>query len=235
VSQGGQASAAGGASPGLRRIERNENKGDTSMEIPVGVDVICGTEVCGRSKFLVINPVNDQVTHLVVAEKAFPHMEHLVPLDYILSSTATSTQLRCSAKELAGMEDFMPTDYLDPAALEAITSYDEPVLLWPYGVHGNPQELADETHLPPGEVLIRRGSRVIATDGKIGKVDEFLINPLNDQISHIIMREGHLWGHKDVTIPVSQIERIADGVVHLKLDKHAVATLPGTPIKRKWK
>lgn len=205
------------------------------MEIPVGVDVICGTEVCGRSKYLVINPVNDQVTHLVVAEKTFPHARHLVPLDTVRSSTATSTRLRCSASELAGMDAFIPTDYLDPVELETLMSYSEPVLLWPYGVHGNPQELADTTHFPSGDVLIRRGSRVVASDGKIGKVDELLINPLNDQISHIILREGHLWGPKDVTIPVSQIEKIADGEIYLKLNKKAVATLPGTPVHRKWK
>ncbi|WP_054700240.1 PRC-barrel domain-containing protein [Desulfosarcina cetonica] len=76
---------------------------------------------------------------------------------------------------------------------------------------------------------------MVASDGKIGKVDEFLINPLNDQISHIVLREGHLWGPKDVTIPVSQIKRIDDGVVHLKMNKDTVAGLPGTPIKRKWK
>jgi uncharacterized protein YrrD len=205
------------------------------MEIPVGVDVICGTTVCGHSKYLVINPVNDQVTHLVVAEKAVPHREHLVPLDFILSSNATSTQLRCSVEALSEMDPFVETDYLNPIDLETITPYSEPVRLWPFGAHGNPQELAEITHFPPGEVLIRRGSPVMATDGKIGKVDEFLINPLNDQVSHIVMREGHLWGHKDVTIPVSQIERIADGVVSLKLDKHTVAALPGTSIERKWK
>ncbi len=74
------------------------------MEIPIGVEVICGTEVCGHSTRLVINPVNDQETHLVVAEKHFPNTEHLVPVRQILESTATSTQLRCGPKELAGMD-----------------------------------------------------------------------------------------------------------------------------------
>ena len=205
------------------------------MEIPVGVDVICGTAVCGRSKYLVINPVNDQVTHLVVAETALPHTEHLVPLDYILSSTATSTRLRCSPNELANLEPFMKNDCLNPLELEDVRFYSNSAMIGPYGAHGKPKELDNKTHFPSGEVLIRRGSQVIATDGKIGNVDELLINPLNDQISHIILREGHIWGHKDVTIPVSKIERIADGVVHLKLDKQTVATLPGTPIHRKWK
>ncbi|HKI53713.1 MAG TPA: PRC-barrel domain-containing protein, partial [Anaerolineales bacterium] len=86
-----------------------------------------------------------------------------------------------------------------------------------------------------GEVVIRRGAQVKATDGKVGKVDEFLINPVNGRITHLVMREGHLWGAKDVTIPVSEIEQIDDEVVHLKLDKQAISSLPTIPVKRKWK
>lgn len=205
------------------------------MEIPVGVDVICGTEVCGRSTYLLINPVNEQVTHLVVAEKSFPHIEYLVPIEWIIESTATSTRLRCSPRELAGMDMFMQSDYLKPDELEDPLFYQESVLLWPYGSLHTAQEQLNYEHFPAGDVAIRRGSPVKATDGKIGKVDEFLINPLNDYISHIVMREGHLWGAKDVTIPVSEIEKIDDDTVYLKLDKQTVAALPGTPIHRKWK
>ena len=43
---------------------------------------------------------------------------------------------------------------------------------------------------------------------------------------HLVLREGHLWGKKDVTIPLDQIDRIEEDVVHLKLDKAAVEHLP---------
>jgi len=204
------------------------------MEIPVGVEVICGSEVCGHSMYLLINPVNDQVTHLVVAEKSFPHTEHLVPIEWISESTATATRLHCSPDELAGLEMFMQSDYLKPDELEGPSTYDESVLLWPYCSYLNSQEELYE-HIPAGEVAIRRGSRVKATDGNIGTVDEFLINPLTDRISHIVMRKGHLWGAKDVSIPVSEIEKIDDDIVYLKLDRKTVAALHGRPIHRKWK
>jgi len=86
-----------------------------------------------------------------------------------------------------------------------------------------------------GEVVIRRGAQVRATDGKVGKVDEFLINPGNGLISHLVMREEHLWGAKDVTIPVSEIEKIDDEMVYLKLDKQTISSLPAIPVKCKWK
>ena len=75
------------------------------MDIPIGVDEACSTQVCGRSTYLVINPVNDRVTHLAVDEKDFPHSERLVPVDYIVESTPTSIRLRCMPRELVGMDN----------------------------------------------------------------------------------------------------------------------------------
>ena len=125
------------------------------MEIPVGVEVICGTQVCGRSMYIVINPVNDRVTHLVVAIKTFPHTKHLVPVDRIIKSTATSTQLRCSPTELAGMERFMETDFIKPDEVETSLPYGEPVLLWPYGSYRSDQMPLKYEYIPAGEVVIR--------------------------------------------------------------------------------
>ena len=93
----------------------------------------------------------------------------------------------------------------------------------------------EHERIPTGEVVIRRGTHVKATDGDVGKVDEFLVDPENDVITHLILREGHLWGKKDVTIPVSEIDKIAEEAVYLKLDKKAIETLPTVPISRKWK
>ena len=86
--------------------------------------------------------------------------------------------------------------------------------------------------IPPGELAVRRGARVEATDGHAGRVDEFLVNPEDGYITHLVLREGHLWGQKEVTVPVSQIDHIEDNAVHLKLDKHSVEVLPSIPIRR---
>jgi len=43
---------------------------------------------------------------------------------------------------------------------------------------------------------------------------------------------GSCTGDKDVTIPVSQIDRIKEGTVYLKLDRHAIELLPAVPVKR---
>ena len=46
------------------------------MEIPLQAQVECTDGLCGRSVYVLINPVTDQVTHLVVKEAVIRHGVH---------------------------------------------------------------------------------------------------------------------------------------------------------------
>ena len=50
------------------------------MEIPLQAQVECTDGVCGRSAFVLIDPVADQVTHVVVKEDSSPNKEYIVQL-----------------------------------------------------------------------------------------------------------------------------------------------------------
>lgn len=205
------------------------------MDIPINVDVQCGGEICGRSTYLVVNPVNEKVTHLVVAEKVFPNIERLVPVDKILSSTPNSIQLRCSQEDLSKMDAFDETDFIAAGHMETSLPYSVPYQVWPYAMYDAMPISLEHARIPAGEIAIRRGTPVRATDGSVGKIDEFLVDPEDDVITHLILREGHLWGKKDVTIPVSEIGEITEEAVSLKIDKKAIEMLPTIPVRRKWK
>jgi hypothetical protein len=104
--------------------------------------------------------------------------------------------------------------------------------MWPfYAPEALRLKLEDE-EIPSNELSIRRGAGVEATDGAVGRVDEFLMNPDNDHITHLVLREDHLWGQKDVTIPVSQIDHYEADTVYLKLGKRGIEALPAIPIRR---
>jgi sporulation protein YlmC with PRC-barrel domain len=95
----------------------------------------------------------------------------------------------------------------------------------------------EKQQIPPGELAVRRGTRVEATDGYVGHVDEFVVNPENGHITHLVMREGHLWGQKDVIIPVSAMAamgKTVEDTVVLTLDKRQVESLPTFPVNRRW-
>jgi len=92
----------------------------------------------------------------------------------------------------------------------------------------------EHKQIPPGELAVQRGTRVEATDGYVGHVDEFVVNPKNHHITHLVMREGHLWGQKDVIIPLSAMVETREDTVFLKLDKHQIESLPTFPVQRRW-
>jgi hypothetical protein len=88
--------------------------------------------------------------------------------------------------------------------------------------------------IPPGELAVRRGTRVHATDGWVGRVDEFIVGPVSGNITHLCLREGHPWKGRDICIPISLIERIGEKAVYLNVDKEAIASMPSVPVERHW-
>jgi hypothetical protein len=92
--------------------------------------------------------------------------------------------------------------------------------------------LLEHERIPMNELAIHRGDTVFAVDGPIGRVDSFIIDPATDGICYLVMREGRLWGQKDVTIPVSQIDRIECDGVYLKITKKQIENLPTVPMDR---
>ena len=85
--------------------------------------------------------------------------------------------------------------------------------------------------IPKGEVEIRRSSQVISADGHgLGTVEAFLVD--GDDITHIVLERGHLWGRRDVTIPIGAVARVETDSVTLTLSKDQVGTLPSTRVHR---
>jgi sporulation protein YlmC with PRC-barrel domain len=80
-----------------------------------------------------------------------------------------------------------------------------------------------------GEVVVRRDQPVHATDGEIGRVQGLVIDPRNHRVTHVLLQEGHLWGRKDVAIPVAVVARLDKGVA-LSITKQEVGDLPAIEI-----
>jgi hypothetical protein len=207
------------------------------MDIPLNVQVQCADGLCGRSTYVIVNPVTQRVTHIVVEGQRFPHTEHLVPLELVIESTPTSIRLRCAKDELMALEPFIEIEFVqaDPSYMGDAYEMEmgEGYLMWPYALPDAGVIPEEHERIPPGELAVRRGARVEATDGHVGRVDEFLVDPESEHITHLILREGHLWGQKDVTIPVSQIGRIDEDTVHLKLGREQIEALPTIPVRRR--
>jgi sporulation protein YlmC with PRC-barrel domain len=212
------------------------------MDIPLNAEVRCTDGAGGRSTCLVINPVTKEITHLVVQTNDFFHDKHMVPLSFITESGPDYVQLRCSREEIANCDPFIKSEflnYMDDSDRFGYLSHDyeldyDSMAMWPYleaDSEASGRYVGIE-QIPIGELGIHPGARVEASDGHIGRVDAFLVNPENNNITHLVLREGHIWGEKDVTVAVADIQRINEDVVYLKLDKHTLRDMPGIPVKR---
>jgi len=211
------------------------------MEIPLKAQVECTDGVCGQSVYVLINPVAEKVTHLVVMEDASPYTEYIVPVEVISATIADTIQLRCSKAELEKMDPFVQTEFVEekmPSGgfLAGNGMYGMGSFYYlPYVTSdGKAYESVRTLQIPAGELAVHRGSRIKAQDGFVGKVDEFVVNPKNGNITHLVMREGHPWGKKDVIIPLSAMGKTLDGTMFLKLNKQEIEALPTFPVHRHW-
>ena len=73
---------------------------------------------------------------------------------------------------------------------------------------------------------MRRGERVHATDGDIGRVQGLIIDPSDHHVTHVLLQEGHLWGKKEVAIPMGSVKEVDAEGVHLDLSGDEVKDLP---------
>jgi sporulation protein YlmC with PRC-barrel domain len=78
-------------------------------------------------------------------------------------------------------------------------------------------------------VQVRPGDHVHATDGEIGQVEGLVIDPDNHQVTHVLLQEGHLWGRKEVAIPIRAVTGMKIGV-QLNICKQEVGDLPPVDI-----
>jgi hypothetical protein len=204
--------------------------------------LVIGSEAVGSDGYrgevlaVVVDPAARTVTHLVVEPRGREGLARLVPLDLAdLADTAGAgpdpVRLRCTETE------FMNLEPAEETLAEFVPGYPDPVQLLPPGWRGAGGGTADggtilripekETIdvVPPGEVEERRGDHVHATDGDIGGLRGLRIDPGSCRVTHVLVREGHVWGHHDVDIPAEMVAGFGDGI-RLSVTRQQVRDLP---------
>jgi sporulation protein YlmC with PRC-barrel domain len=225
-----------------------------TVEFVIGASASCSDGSCGKVIRVVINPLAQKVTHLVVEPDHRQGLGRLVPLDLVrtgaaagsaaagsaASSDAEEVRLNCTLAEFQQLDSAEDTQFVPGTSGYAAYGPDE-VVAWPYyGLGGGaamggpmPMDGMSQTvtydAVPPGEVAVRRGEHVHATDGNIGRVQGLVIDPSSHHVTHVLLQEGHLWGRKDVAIPISAVAGTDDGI-RLNITKDQVEALPSVDI-----
>lgn len=216
------------------------------MRLELGSPVRCSDGPFGELADVVVDPKSKRVTHLVVE----PHERHdrarLVPIELATGGEAagTSIMLTCSTAEVDRLPHVQEFAYLRLGELPVedpqwdvgtqdvlvLPSYD---LEWFGGVPDyDPHVSLVYDRIPKGEVEIRRASSVVSADGQtLGRVEGVLVDR-EDRVTHVVLERGHLWGRREVTIPIGAVAAVETDSVTLSLTKDEVAALPAVRVRR---
>jgi sporulation protein YlmC with PRC-barrel domain len=199
-------------------------------QFTIGAEVSCTDGACGKLSRVVVDPVAQALTHLIVEPRRGHELPRLVPVG-LADAAAGEIRLNCTSAEFDVLDPAEETQFI--AAYEDVPNYrPTDTVFWPhYGYRGARGSLATSDTIPPGEVEVKRGEHVNASDGHIGQVDGLVIDPDSHRVTHVVLQEGHLWGRKDVAIPVSTVTRVADHI-EVSLSKQQVQDLPAIDIDR---
>ena len=210
----------------------------------IGAEVLCSDGPCGQLTRVVVDPVARAVTQLEVEPKLRPSHGRLVPVDLVESSEG-EIRLRCTRAEFEKLDPAYETHFV---AGTGFPGYERAqVLTFPYyglggvwapggglgpgGSYYQGPLTYTEDAVPVGDVEVRRGDHVHATDGEIGKVEGLVIDPDTHKVTHVLLQEGHLWAHKEVTIPIGAVTSTDTGI-KVNLTKEQVAELPSVDLNR---
>ena len=216
------------------------------MRLEIGNRVRCTDGVYGELADIVIDPLEKRVTHLVVQPERGEGEARLVPIKLATSSGEEyEIDLRCTLDEAHGFESVRETAYLrigespakdpdwdvgveDVLALPYYAAFDEGAYPGAYDSHVT----MGYDRVPKGEVEVRRASAVISADGhSLGDVDGFVVDA-DEHITHFVLERGHLWGRKEVTIPIGAVARVESDAVYVALSKDEVGSLPAVRVGR---
>ena len=216
------------------------------MRLEIGKRVNCTDGVYGELADVVIDPLEKRVTYLVVQPEQRYGERRLVPIQLAKGrdDEQHEIELECTLDKAQGFESVHEGAYLrlgeNPAEDPDWEVGVEDVLALPYYEGSDPglyPELDSGVtmyydRVPKGEVEVRRASAVISADGhSLGEVDGFVVDA-DQHITHFVLERGHLWGRKEVTIPIGALARIETDEVHIALSKDEVGALPAVHVGR---
>jgi sporulation protein YlmC with PRC-barrel domain len=191
------------------------------LQFTIGTRASCTDGDCGEVSRVIIDPATDTVTHLAI-QPGHNQAARLVPV-HLAEVTDEGIRLRCTLAEFGKFDHAEERDlatgagpFLTLGRYGLIPRIDKGV--WR-------QATTSEDVIPGGEDEVGPGDPVLCVDGEIGRVHGFLVDPDDDRVTHVLLQEGHLWGRKEVAIPISAVIRVDEGI-RLNLTREQVGELP---------
>jgi hypothetical protein len=212
----------------------------------IGVEVAGTDGTCGELAGVIIDPVARALTHLIVKPGHHRGFGRLVPVQTV-ESDGDPIRLKCTVAQFLGLDEGEESQFLavsdDTFGYSGGEAYHSPhyELEMSAGVvgggmrdiaygHRPEHDVIASDRIPVGEVEVKRGDPVHASDGFIGSVAGLVVDPADYHVTHVLLAEGHLWDRKQVTIPIGAMTR-RDQEIRVELTKKQIEALPPVELK----
>ncbi len=197
-------------------------------ELPLDAKTTCTDGHGGTSVAVTLDLASKVISHIVVEDAS--GSQRLVPLKMVQKSSQDEIWLNCSEDELRGLPLFLVTEFVERAPQQS-GDWAEEEGEWEDGVDMSSFEMSTEAYgmpveverVPEGEVSFHRRAAIEATDGHFGRIEKFVIEPESGQITHLVLKKGHLWGKKEIMVPVSAVDSVDYDSIYLTVDKETAS------------
>jgi hypothetical protein len=154
----------------------------------------------------------------VVDEKEAPYLKRLTPLELIRAGDSTEIWLDCTRAQLSTLRPFLEIEDFKGNGLH--TQYTAKMYsIWPKNVRRKLPVPIKLEQLAPETVKIHGNNRVKVTDGNLGRVSQFLVNPITKKATALVVRWRTWWKVNEALVPISQVDHFEEDLVFLKLSK----------------
>jgi len=204
-------------------VARLARKGMAAMaqqtRFTIGARASCSGRLRGVVARIIIDPVAQTVTHLVIEPKHHREPGRLVPMG-LIDTADGKVRLRCTVAEF---------DQLEPAEEWELVAGPGPrtgmIGMTTFTWIPVPARITVREIVPAGEAQVGLGDRVRALDGEIGPVQGLLVDPGSCHVTHVLLREGHLRRRRRAAIPISAVTAVQDGI-RLNITRQQAKNLP---------
>ncbi len=200
------------------------------MEFRIGCHIIDknGTRL-GKLTHVVVDPATKEVAEIVLGESGILGRDAIVPVGAVTSAEHDAIHLELTKDQIGNLKDFVLSHFVEPEG------YDPGSAAWgsgaliaqgvgPVGAASGMEGLAytpiveSEEQIPEGDVDIRPGTEVWASDGKIGHVDDVLVDGETKRVRAFLVKEGFVF-HHDVEVDLKYVSAIGADRITLSVTK----------------
>lgn len=199
-----------------------------------------GGEAIGEVERIVLDPVNQEVTHIVLERGSLFTNERVIPVPLIERATEEEIHLRIPKDQLGELPPFEESHYVPLNSREWEQVY--PGGIRPlYYLHPVLPQMPEPTfprvpqlpfiewrveNIPQGTVPIKEGTKVLDMNGEtVGEVERVLTDSQRDRATHILLSEGYLFTDHTL-VPTAWISEVEEDALRLAVGEGVLEQLP---------